>query len=120
MARKNTGEAEVRWREILKRQTRSGQSVREFCASEGVSQPSFYAWQKKFRERKNNGSRPRGARRPEDAPNQERMFVPLELLGAAQSLEIIHPHGYRVQIDGEVNPVSLRQVIQVLDERGAR
>jgi hypothetical protein len=48
------------------------------------------------------------------------MFVPLELLGAAQSLEIIHPLGYRVQIGGEVNPAALRQVIEVLDERGAR
>jgi hypothetical protein len=48
------------------------------------------------------------------------MFVPFELLGAAQTLEIIHPLGYRVQIGGEVNSVSLRQVIQVLDERGAR
>ena len=124
MARRNTGEAALRWREILKRQAGSGLSVREFCATEGVSQPSFYAWRRKFRERKNHGSRPRAARRPKDAPDQEHMFVPLELLGgadsSAQSLEIIHPLGYRVQIGGEVNPVSLRQVIQVLDERGTR
>jgi len=120
MARRNTGEATLRWREILKRQAASGLSVREFCANEGVAQPSFYAWRRKLRERKNNGSRPREARRPKGAPDHERMFVPLELLGAAQSLEIIHPLGYRVQIGGEVNPVSLRQVIQVLDERGAR
>jgi len=119
MARRNTGEASLRWREILRRHAGSGLSIREFCASEGVSQPSFYAWQKKFRERKNNGSRRRGGRRPKDAPDQERMFVPLEVLGAAQSLEIIHPLGYRVQVGGEVNLVSLRQVIQVLDEGGA-
>ena len=120
MARRNTGEAALRWREILKRQAGSGLSIREFCATEGVSQPSFYAWRKKIRERENDGSRLRAARRPKDAPDQEHMFVPLELLGAAQSLEIIHPLGYRVQIGGEVNPVSLRQVVQVLDERGAR
>ena len=120
MARRNTGEAALRWREILRRQVGSSLSIREFCATEGVSQPSFYAWRRKLRERKNKGSRPRGVSRPKDAPDQERMFVPLELLGAAQSLEIIHPLGYRVQIGGEVNPVALRQVIQVLDERGAR
>jgi len=120
MARKNTGEAELRWREILQRHAGSGVSVRAFCASEGVSQPSFYAWRKKFRERKNNGSRSQEARRPKDAADTGRMFVPLELLDAAQSLEIVHPLGYRVQIGGEVNPVALRQVIQVLDERGAR
>ena len=120
MARRNTGEAALRWREILKRQASSGLSVREFCATEGISQPSFYAWRRKFRERKNVGSRPREGRRPKDAPDQERMFVPLELLGAAQSLEIIHPLGYRVQVGGEVNPAALREVIQVLDERGVR
>ena len=119
MVRKNTGDAELRWREILKRQAGSGVSIREFCATEGVSQPSFYAWRRKFRERKNGGSRPPGAQRRKDAGDQGRMFVPLELLGAAQSLEIVHPLGYRVQVGGEVNPVSLRQVIEVLDERGA-
>ena len=48
------------------------------------------------------------------------MFVPLKLLDAAQSLEIVHPLGYRIQVAGDVNPVALRQVIEVLDERGAR
>ena len=120
MARRNTGETALRWREILKRQAGSGLSIREFCATEGVSQPSFYAWRRKFRERKNHGSRPPGTRRHKDASDQDRMFVPLELLGAVQSLEIIHPLGYRIQIGGEVNPVSLQQVIEVLDERGAR
>lgn len=120
MAGRNTGEAEVRWWEILKRHAGSGLSIREFCATEGVSQPSFYAWRKKFRERKNNDSRPRGARRPKDAADRGRMFVPVELLGAAQTLEIVHPLGYRVQVGGEVSPVALRQVIEVLDERGTR
>ena len=120
MARKNTGEAALRWREILKRHAGSGQSVREFCATEGVSQPSFYAWRKKFRERKNDGSRPRRARLPKDAADTGRMFVPLELLGTTETLEIVHPLGYRVQVGGEVNPVALRQVIEVLDERGGR
>jgi len=120
MARKNTGEAALRWREILKRHAGGGLSVREFCASEGVSQPSFYAWRRKFRELKRDGSRPRSARRSKDEPDKERLFVPLTLLDATQMLEIIHPLGYRVQVTGEVNPVALRQVIQVLDERGVR
>ena len=120
MARKNTGEAELRWREILKRQAGSGLSVREFCAAEGISQPSFYAWRRKFRERKNDGSQPRRTRRPKDTPDKGRLFVPMKLLDAVQTLEIIHPLGYRVQVTGEVNPVTLRQVIETLDERGGR
>jgi hypothetical protein len=48
------------------------------------------------------------------------LFVPLKLVDTAATLEIVHPLGYRVQVGGEVNPVTLRQVIEVLDERGAR
>jgi len=120
MAGKSNGETELRWREIVKRQAGSGISVREFCVTEGVSAPSFYAWRKKLRERKNDGSRPPRARRSKDAPDKGRMFVPLKLLDAAATLEIIHPLGYRVQVSGEVNPVTLRQVIETLDDRGGR
>ena len=47
VGRKNA-EKEVRWREILQRYADSGVSVREFCTSEGISEPSFYAWRKKL------------------------------------------------------------------------
>jgi hypothetical protein len=44
----------------------------------------------------------------------------LKLVDAAATLEIVHPLGYRIQLTGDVNPVTLRQVIETLDERGAR
>ena len=110
MSRKNTGEAELRWRGILKRQAGSGLSVREFCVAEGVSAPSFYAWRRKLRKRKSDGSAAPRARRAKDAPDKGPLFVPFQLLDAAQALEIIHPLGYRVQVTGDVNPVALRQV----------
>ena len=118
MARKKSGEAEARWREVLKRHARSGLSVRAFCAAEGVSGPSFYSWRRKFRDRKHGSSRPPSARHPEDATGKDRLFVPLKLLDASHPLEIIHPRGYRIQVTGEVNPVALRQVIEALDQRG--
>jgi hypothetical protein len=48
------------------------------------------------------------------------MFIPLQLLGAASTLEIVHPLGYRIQVTGDVNPVALRCVIETLDERAAQ
>jgi len=114
MARKNSAEKQLRWREILSRQADSGLSVRKFCAKEGISEPSFYVWRKKLKEREND-DRPRM-----DQPDNGHLFVPLKLLDSSQPLEIIHPLGYRIQVTGNVNPVALRHVIEVLDERGNR
>jgi transposase-like protein len=114
MPRKDSAEMELRWREILDRQGNSGLSVRRFCASEGISEPSFYAWRKKFRRRVKDGER------RTDEPDQSRLFVPLTLLDASATLEIIHPGGCRIQVTGEVNPAALRTAIEVLDERVSR
>jgi len=37
---------ESRWRDILKRHTASGLSVRAFCQQEQVTESSFYAWRR--------------------------------------------------------------------------
>ena len=112
MATKKNGEAESRWREILDRQAGSQLSIRGFCAAEGISEPSFYAWRKRLRTRK-------GTRR-EQASDNGQLFIPLQLLGAAATLEIVHPLGYRIQVTGDVNPIALRQVIETLDERASQ
>ena len=41
------GKAAV-WRERLRRFSRSGLTVAQFCEEEGVSQPSFYQWRKRL------------------------------------------------------------------------
>jgi len=121
MARKKSSESsekELHWRKIVQRQADSGQSVRQFCSSAGVSEPSFYAWRKKLRERTTNGSGQRKTTRRGNA--SENLFVPLKLLDPSPALEIVHPLGYRIQVTGEVNAVTLQKVIAVLDERGGR
>ena len=57
MARKKSLEKEKHWREIFQRQASSGLSVRGFCAGEGMSEPSFYAWRKRLRERSDEATR---------------------------------------------------------------
>lgn len=122
MARKQNGETETRWREILERQAGSGLSVRSFCAAEGVREPSFYAWRKRLRLRQANGARMAGkeAGREKAGGDNARLFVPLKLVDAATTLEIVHPLGYRIHVTGDVNPVALRHVIETLDQRAAR
>ena len=120
MAGRKNAKKELGWREILKRQADSGVSVREFCTSEGVSEPSFYAWRKKLGMQKDDRARPRPERRRKDRSGNGRLFVPLQVLDTAATLEIMHPVGYRIHVSGDVNPETLRQVIEVLDERGGR
>lgn len=118
MAGRKSTEKELLWRGVLSRQAGSDLSIREFCATEGISEPSFYAWRKKLRDGR-NGRRPK-TRRQRGARDNGQLFVPLQLVESSSSLEIVHPLGYRIQVSGDVNPVTLRHVIEALDERGAR
>jgi hypothetical protein len=124
MAGKKSREKETLWQEILRRQAKSELSIRGFCAAEGISEPSFYAWRKKLRERPDEaierGARVRQPSRREQGPDEAGLFVPLKLVDAAALLEIVHPLGYRIQVTGDVNRDVLRQVIETLDERGMR
>lgn len=123
MTRKGSAEKQRRWRNLLKRQASSGQSVREFCETEGISQPSFYAWRKRLREVNSEGPRTESSSdiaRNGSNPVNGQLFVPLQLVDSMPSLEILHPLGYRIQLNGDVNPVALRHVLEALDDRGSR
>jgi hypothetical protein len=41
---------EQQWRQRLPRFERSARSVPAFCATEGVSPPSFYSWRRRLRQ----------------------------------------------------------------------
>jgi len=117
MAGRKSAAAEVRWRELLERQAGSGLSIRRFCASEGISEPSFYTWRRRLRQGQDKEARCRPSRNREDNRNNVESFVALKLLDAVGTLEIVHPLGYRIQVSGDVDPVALRRVIEALDER---
>jgi putative transposase len=119
MAGRKSEEKVLRWREILRRQADSGVSIREFCATEGVSSPSFYAWRKRLRDSM-KGARRAPIRNRRQQSNNGPLFLPVKMLDCAPAIEIIHPLGYRIQLTGEVDPIGLRHVIETLDERGER
>jgi hypothetical protein len=118
MARKKHGAKH--WQEVLKRQAESGWSVREFCAKAGISQQSFYAWRRKFRERGGlDGESPQRSD-PGKEPGDGSPFIPLKLLESTGALEVIHPLGYQIRVTGDVNVHGLRQVLDLLDGRRDR
>jgi len=120
---KRKSQKEAYWRDIVKRQGRSGLSVRRFCAEEDISEPSFYGWRKKLAGRGQEKEKvvtpkSRASRTGSVNSSNGQAFIPLAVADAECVLEVIHPLGYRVRITGEVNAKSLRQVLDALEERG--
>ncbi|OWK46453.1 IS66 family insertion sequence element accessory protein TnpA [Fimbriiglobus ruber] len=44
LSRRNTAATRRRRAERFERFRRSGQTIAQFCAAEGISEPSFYVW----------------------------------------------------------------------------
>lgn len=116
MPKKQSGEKELYWRELMQRQAESGLSVRQFCVREGVSEPSFYAWRQRLGggwKRKAEGASGRAA----GLATNGREFIPLELIEASAALELIHPRGYRIRVTGPIDASNLQRLLDVLDGR---
>ena len=117
---KKKAQKETYWRDIVKRQARSGLSVRRFCAEQDISEPSFYGWRKKLARRGQEKVAPSSRPLKTGSANSANghAFIPLAVADLEQVLEVVHPLGYRVRITGEVNAKSLKQVLDTLEERG--
>ena len=108
MARiRNPHETERRWRTLLTRLERSGQSVAEFAARHGVSTASVYHWRKRLgRSGPVRRRSPSGGRLPAQAPadtrapangSAEAPFVRLKVAGALR-IEVELPSGVRIHV----------------------
>ena len=112
---------------MLRRQRKSGLSVREFCAEQQLSSASFYRWKREMAEgdrraeagkgrKKRKGSR---ANRIAKRDDRAAVFIPVRLAGAAGGvLEVVHPRGHVVRVPAAFDEDSLRQVLDVLDRQG--
>ncbi len=72
------------WRETVGAQTRSGQSVREFCRERQLAESAFYFWRRELRQRDAKVSLPQSERRLTEASgaNGNEIFVPVSLAKA--------------------------------------
>ena len=112
--KKGSAEKESFWRLVMEEFRTSGLSVRAFCAREGLSEPSFYAWRRKLQQRENQ--------RPV-APGPSEL-VPVKIIKAADSeasdvsappLELITPTGFSLRFPANLQPRELTAVLQAID-----
>ncbi len=115
MARKRSAEKESQWQDLVDRQAESGLSVRAFCEQEGVSEKSLYFWRRELPRRKR---RKRQFARGKSSTTTAIDFIPVQVSGLAAGMELVHPLGYQIRIDGRVDPVMLRQLLDILEQRG--
>lgn len=103
--KRSRADREQFWRDLIERQQQSGQSIREFCDSEGVSQPSFFAWRKRLR--------------LENGQPQSR-FVPVQIdmldsVRRAGRIEILLSDGKCVRVQPGFDEQTLIAVLSVLE-----
>ncbi len=73
------------WREAVRGQTHSGQSIREYCRERQLAESAFYFWRRELRQRdaarpaSRNGGRPRTVKRMPGS-NDHELFVPVSVV----------------------------------------
>ena len=106
MGRKQSSGAEAVWRERLARFDSGDLTVAEFCHREGVSNPSFYQWRKRLKQRKRQPKRHSRTGRAAPVKDRSSRFLPVNVAGLAEA-EIEMPNGIKVRV-----PVSDAQVLR--------
>lgn len=133
---------ESRWRGLLREQSRSGWSVRQFCAVHGLRESSFYFWrrelQRRRQERSRSGFLPPGdgearsrRRRPGANPSTARpsdgVFLPVVVSPAQESsvaaeptapIEIVLADAV-VRVPAQFDADSLARVVRTLRSASA-
>jgi transposase len=100
------------WRQRLQRFERSGLSAVAFCAKEGVSAPSFYAWRQRLRQR--TSEQVAGTARPADGAAR---LVPVRLLPLAAPVEVVLPGGLVLRLPPGCDLDFVRSLVATLGGR---
>jgi hypothetical protein len=96
----------VAWSERLTRFAQSGLRPAAFCAQEGVSLPSFYAWKRRLTAAAAPAATPGAPRAPR--------LLPVRLPDAAAPLELALPGGAVVRVAPGADEATLRCVLRLL------
>lgn len=107
---------EQSWRDLIRRQAQSGQSIRAFCAKESISEANFHWWRMELTRRKAE------AKAESSAERQERSipgFVPVAVTSHPPhpGIEIELPGGTIVRVLADASSEQLREVLAALEAR---
>ena len=118
---RRSAEKEAYWRKMLRRQRDSGLTVRQFCKDHGLSEASFFSWQREIaiRDRQAAGTTEKGSsslREQRTSPPRVNRapFIPIRLSGTS-ALELVHPRGHVLRIPAGFDGGCLEKVLQLLD-----
>jgi hypothetical protein len=105
MSKSSGGERESFWRELIERRSSRRLTVRAVCEQAGVSQGSFFQWQKKFR-----AERPRS----EHSVGPTIPLVPVRIVDdRSREFALEFPNGVRVVIPQGCDEATLQRVVRV-------
>lgn len=124
MARVRDHAKEQHWRRHVAAWRRSGWSVRAYCESEGLAEPSFYAWRRVLVEREpcHATNRRHGGSASDPAPAAAAAFspfVPVRLVDDAatpSAVEVVLRGGRVVRVAAGFTAKTLRDVVAVLED----
>lgn len=103
------------WRRHVARWQRSGLSIRDYCAAEGLAEANFYAWRRTLAARDVEPGR-RGRRTATPA------FVPIRVVSgeatstARRPVEVVCANGRVLRLEGDFDPQVVRQLLALLEE----
>jgi putative transposase len=100
----------LHWMKVIQERQNSGQNIKEFCESTGISRHAYYYWQRKLRQ---------AACAELSKLEKPVNYVPEGWIQIAQSQKIkstldIEVGGYRVTVDESTDPELLKKVCRVL------
>jgi transposase len=113
---------ERHWRQLIARWGRSGQTIRDFCWQQQISEPSFYLWRRTLaeRDRRTAAASPRTRDRDSRQAASEPTFVPVRVLAdsaaAADRIEVVLCNGRTLRVGWDFDPPALRQLLDLLED----
>lgn len=97
------------WRQALRQFAAGSQSIREFCRSRGLSQPSFYSWRRRL------ARHDAAASAANDLPSFVPVSVCQEDVAQRRGFEIVLRGERRIRLSGPVDNAALAEVVAVLE-----
>jgi transposase len=107
------------WRRHIAGWQRSGMSIRDYCAAEGLAEHNFHAWRKTLAERDRREA-PRAKR--SQSSTAIPAFVPIHVVNdeatssPGGAVEVLLANGRVLRIRADFDPQVVRQLLALLEE----